>query len=321
MSFRFKAISERNVSFLKKSIAIPLTAFSCITRTIKPQRKDNIFVVSGSPRAGTTWLAETLARTLNTRRVYWEPLQDGNIALPDILKSSKRPFIEQDDEISFAEKKFFDELLQGKQANSHLLRLRKKPINAFTVLQSGPLLIKFVRGNGVLSYLHQQFDIPKPVVIIRHPCAVVASQLRMGRWDDHPHVDPNVFKRYPGIKPVVSKEKPLHQRLAMTWAGDVLAAKAQNNSVHVIHYEHLVQRGADELFPVLEDWGLAPDGVDEALRLPSTTAHDWSNLTTVESKLGRWADELSVTVIEEILETVSRMGIVNYGKDPFAVAI
>ncbi|TVO63031.1 hypothetical protein FPL11_10030 [Spiribacter aquaticus] len=309
------------MSSLKRSIAIPLTALSCLARTVNPQRNDNIFVVSGSPRAGTTWLAETLARTLNTHRVYWEPLQDGNIALPGALKTSKRPFIEHDNQLSFAEKKFFEDLLYGKQANSHLLRLKKYPRNAFTVLSSGPLLIKFVRGNGVLSYLHQQFEIPKPVVIIRHPCAVVASQLRMGRWGDHPHVHPKVLERYPGIRSVVSTGKPLHQRLAMTWAGDVLAARAQQNSVHVIYYEHLVQRGAEELFPVFEDWGLACGGLDEALRLPSTTARDWSDLTTVESKLGRWVDELSVTAIEEILETVSRMGITDYGKDPSAVAI
>lgn len=308
---------EVNLSFLNYVTAPPLTTLSYIGRHLRSHRDSQVFVVSGSPRGGTTWLAESLGAVLNTQRLYWEPLQDGNIALPRSLMSSKRPFFEPDELLKPHEERFFRNLLTGKQANAHLLRLRTRPSNLFALFGSGPLLIKFVRGNGILGYLHKRFNINKPLVIIRHPCAVVASQLRMGRWEDHPHVNQRVVDRHSELAMVISDDKPLHARLAMTWAADVLSAKAQAGHVHIIYYEHLVKLGVNALIPVLDDWGVAHDGITEALGVPSSTTHHWSSLHSAEDKLGRWRKDLSSRVVNEILQTVEAMGITEYGTEVF----
>lgn len=279
-----------------------------------PDRNKDVYIVSGSPRGGTTWLAESLARLIKTRRVYWEPLQDGNISLPSSLRDSKRPFIGPFDMIGEDSKQFFDDLINARLANAHMIRLRKQPSNLVSLLRSpAPPLIKFVRGNGVLGYLHQNYDIHKPVVIMRHPCAVIASQLNMGLWEDHPHVNPKLLDRYPRLKDIVSKKKNLHQRLAMSWAGDILAAREHPEHVHILYYEDLVQMGAEALTIILEDWGMGKERVDEAILVPSSTIHEWTDLTNIESKLGRWKQQLSDEMVEDILNIVADMGVEDYG--------
>lgn len=305
------------MSMLKKLTAPPIGAMARMGDCFRSPRKDNTYLISGSPRGGTTWLAESMARALHTRRLRWEPLQDGNNALPESLRISKRPFIEPNSVIAEQEVKFFDELMNGKQANAHLLRLRQRPLNLFALFQDSPLLVKFVRGNGVLGYLHQRYKIPKPVVIIRHPCAVVASQLHMGNWDDHPHINHVILERHPRIKAAMSGDKSLHERLAITWACDVLAAREHSGHIHIIYYEHLVQQGAKALAPVLDDWGLPPTGMDEALQIPSSTIHGWTDLNSVSGKLQRWKGDLSVAMVDDILATVEFMGVNEYGREGF----
>lgn len=302
------------MSILKEASLPFFNLGAYIGNKVHPNRNKGVFIVSGSPRGGTTWLAESMARLLKTRRIYWEPLQDGNISLPQSLKFSKRPFIEPTEGIDERSKQFFDDLINARLANMHLLRVRRRPSNLKSLLFSpAPPLFKFVRGNGILGYLHQNYDIHKPLVIIRHPCAVIASQLSMGSWEDHPHVSPKILERYSQIRNIVSTEKPLHQRLAMTWAADVLAARESPGDVHTLYYEDLVQLGSEALAPVMADWGIEYKGVDEALAIPSSTTHDWSDLRDVERKLGRWRQQLSDEIADEILNIAVATGVEDYG--------
>ncbi|MGM0498051.1 MAG: sulfotransferase [Bacteroidota bacterium] len=310
----------KQLSKLKKASVPPLRMLSKMGNFLHPARNNNPLIISGSPRSGTTWVAETIAEIYRSRRILWEPLQESNIDKKG-FGFSKRPYIDE----SSAQTKiddFFSSLLQAKQANPHLLRLRKYPLKQlFSLLQNQNLIIKFVRGNGVVGYLRRRFSIPVPLIIVRHPCAVIASQLNMGRWEDHPYIDNEFLRKKPTIQEHINYHAPLAQRLAMTWACDVLAAKENKENLHIVYYEDIVTNGPETLLPVFQSWGWSdtPKKLEKLLGRFSSTTHKWSSLDSNENKLTRWMKELDAGTIEEILRTVHSFGVSDYIDDPLPV--
>jgi len=299
---------------LKRATSPFLQLASRTGNLIYPHRNDEALLISGSPRGGTTWIAESIGAALGNSRILWEPLQEGNISKLN-LGFSKRPYLDKNT-VTIKQEKFFHSLVNARQANSHLLRIREYPFNFIQLLANSRLIIKFVRGNGVVGFLAERFSLPKPLIIIRHPCAVVSSQMNMGSWEDHPHIDENLLSKYPSLPDVVDQEAPLGERLAMTWAADVLAAKANSLQVNIVYYEDVVLRGAEALAPSFQSWGWAtpPEKLEKMLERPSSTTYAWSKLEDIESKLGRWQKELDSETVHRILNVCYAMGIEDYGE-------
>lgn len=303
-------------SILMKATAPLLRGAGCVANKVHRERNRNPIIISGSPRAGTTWVAESIAKALGSRRILWEPLQEGN---PDRYGKgfSKRPFL-TDGNVTQGQIDFFKDIISAKNANAHTLRLRKFPGNFFHSLNSDRLIIKFVRGNGVVGWMHRELNIPKPLIIIRHPCAVISSQLKMGTWKSHPHVDPGLVEYYPEFRRFLKSESDLHMRLALTWAGDFLAAYHNKESVHIVHYESLVTNGAKELLQPLRDWGVEEyfSNVEDALIIPSSTVYAWSDLSSTLKKMNRWTTELAPSVVFDIMNLIKDVGIDCYEESP-----
>lgn len=302
-----------------KHLSSPIwRTLSNIGNHIYPERNKDPIVISGSPRSGTTWIAETLAAIYKTKRVIWEPLQGGNRASHK-LNLSKRPYIAHNASPNVYH--FFNSLLTGQQMNGYLLRLQKNPKNIYSLLSNSQLIIKFIQGNGLLGYLHRTFNIPKPLVIIRHPCAVVSSQMKMWPSENHPYIDPALIHIYPEIKKVINNLRKVStpERFAMTWAGDVLAAKNSLNQVNLVYYEDIVMNGAKALESTFQSWGwkTVPSELNEKLLNRSSTTYSWASLESSESKLSRWKKNLGNTSAQKILETVKKMGVKDYNESLF----
>ncbi len=292
------------------------TVFSSIARLfngIYPGRNDGPIIISGSPRGGTTWIAESIARMYGSARVLWEPLQDGNFEKQP-LRLSKRPYIDESSADTRIDA-FFERLLHGTMVNRHTLRLNKQPGHRWSLFRNQRLVIKFVRGNGVVGYLQRRFDLPKPLVIVRHPCAVVSSQLHMGQWEDHPYVADQLYEAFPRIRDVVDRSASLHERLAVTWAADVLNARLAGDDVQIIHYEDVVVNRLEALRPILREWGWDElhEEMERYLDRPSSSHKAWTQLQSTEAKLGRWKKDLNEDMITDILNVVHRMGVEEYG--------
>jgi len=296
-----------------------LNPVSKFMNKVYSSRNENPWLISGSPRSGTTWLAELIAEA-EKNRLIWEPLQEGN-SDKHSYNFSKRPLYNpiKKDEINDFQITFFDKLLSGENLNIHNLRLRAYSLNIFNTLGNRRLIIKFVRGNGVVGYLHEHFNIPKPVVIIRHPCAVIASQLRMGRWDDHPHIDENLIKLYPHIKSVIENASSLEERLAVTWAGDVLAAKLWENNIQIVYYEDLVLNGNVVLEKIFSEWGYneVPENCLNKLNQPSSTSKIWWTSDSGMEKLKGWNKYLSEDQVTKIFATIKSMGVDDYDENSY----
>jgi hypothetical protein len=133
-------------------------------------------VISGVTRGGTTWLMEMLY-TMNMQ-IVWEPTKYETLNHHHGASFAKElgiiPYIPVDavwDEAYY----YFDKLLKGLEPididkNSHPLLL-SNPFN------KDRLILKFCNINLLLPWLCRNFDI-RPIVLIRNPMAVIASQLQ-----------------------------------------------------------------------------------------------------------------------------------------------
>lgn len=292
-----------------------IQVFCKINNEVNSYDLKNTWVVSGSPRSGTTWLAEVLCADRDNR-LLWEPLHRENPELGN-MGFSDRPFLEPKQKYGCNIEDFFLKILQGRMLNIHTLYLEQFWRNIKYVYGNGRWIIKFVRGNGVVAYLYEQFGIPKPVVIIRHPCAVVASQRRFGEWSDHPYVDSSLLNRYPSIDEVVRRAKILEEKLAITWACDVLSALTYQDSVQVIFYENVVVYGENELKKMFSVWGLeVPPPCLAKLNEYSSTWQTSSGDLQGYEKLGEWYKFLEPEIIARILNCVQEIGVNIYNENP-----
>jgi hypothetical protein len=287
------------------------------------------WVISGSPRSGTTWLAEIISASVQNPRMIWEPFHCKNPELKN-YNFSHRPYIKESDKKD-TNIEFFQKLLKGDMLNLTTLKINatpkffyKKGVGSlhnvlYSIFGNGQLIIKFVRGNGTLEFLYDTFNIPKPVVIIRHPCAVIASQQRSG-WDDYPHIDEKLLEQYPHIKEVLARTNNSQiKKKAITWACDTLYAKLCSEKINIIYYEDLVLEGERTLEKIFSEWGFdkVPESCLEQLNILSSTSAPWTVKKSGMKKLESWANYLSPDEVEDIFEILHEIGIDDYNKESF----
>src|ERR1700694_543421 len=131
----------------------------------------NSILVAGSGRGGTTWLAEILNHDNQFRDIF-EPFFPARIKI--CQNFSNRQYLRPDN----------DDPLYLKPAEAILSgRLRDDWSDAYTRrIFCRKRLIKDIRVNLLLKWMHRHFPEMPLVLILRHPCAVVNSRLHLG-WD------------------------------------------------------------------------------------------------------------------------------------------
>ena len=133
-------------------------------------------VIAGSPRSGTTWLAELL-NTIPRSAILWEPLfLDADPQLPKI-GFGWRTYVPPDRDRPEMEA-YLRRVLTGRVLNPWTLQ-RTSLRDVYRVKR---WIVKFVRANMLLPWLTLRFPTRRPLLLVRHPCAVVASQIRNGAW-------------------------------------------------------------------------------------------------------------------------------------------
>ncbi len=130
------------------------------------------------PRGGSTWLTEVLAASSNLP-VLWEPLHLRYAPEFQNINLGWEQVMSKDGEWAELKEKF-EKLFQGKILNDWNCRV--SPARSF--VWSTKMIVKFCRANGMLLWLTENFSFKhKPVLLLRHPFAVVASQMRHMGFD------------------------------------------------------------------------------------------------------------------------------------------
>jgi hypothetical protein len=277
-------------------------------------------IISGDPRGGTTWLAEIVKGLPNTAMI-WEPLAISEVAAFKRLGFQWRQYIEELDSWPEA-REVFMKLFSGKLLSSYLCQQTspQKLVNAKY------LLIKFCRANQLLPWLTKEFQFNyAPIYLIRHPCAVVASQLKKGGWS---HVSPT-FEipkgRYQSfysdhiefLKTIDSVEK----RLAATWClcNRVPLNHPENNKRWItITYESMLLNGYEQLRRIEKRWNLNfPSQILETVYKASYTTLTGSPIARgkVLDQLTYWESQLSDKQVEDIISVLDYFQIKVYSRE------
>ena len=290
-------------------------------------KEDNI-IISGMPRGGTTWLAEILLNIHGTA-LLWEPLHHTvlrNSKYKDFsIKLGTLPYIPEDSDWKEAHV-FFDKLLGGKiilkeYIFRNSLKYLDKEINLF---RNKRWIIKSCRMNLLLPWITNNFDIKPPIFLIRHPLAVVASQLRHKAFNEiHPNTLIDNKLLYPSIynqfSHIIENLKTNEEALAAFWClNNISTIKHSNNNIKwiTVSYERLINRSEEELKRILSRLNIPFDPfILENINSPSFTTKNGSPIKKGGNQLTGWKNSLKQDQVNRILKVVEAFGIEEYSDE------
>jgi len=160
------------VKFLFRGFASALILKICHRSGFDPAESIIIF---GSTRSGSTWLAEIVSSIQGNVQIF-EPMNNDYIKEADCIGIDRHLYLSAEDKDRLEMKQYFQRILSGKLLNPWLC----SQISPLKAISARRLVIKFVRGNMIIDWLVNQFDLLPPALVIRHPCAIIASQLGKG---------------------------------------------------------------------------------------------------------------------------------------------
>lgn len=274
---------------------------------------EQTLVVAGSPRSGTTWLAE-LVSALPGAAVLFEPLQSNEV--PEARQCGfHRGTCLVPGQVDDAKQQYLERALRGEVRNAWTV----SRISLWEAARHRFWIVKFVHANLLLGWLCERFPVRPPALIIRHPCSVVASQLKM--WQAHCWREEElqeVLALRPEFRPLVEGLQTPAQRLAALWCIEQSGPLSLPRPwpFRLVCYERLVRGGADELERLLTGWELPLTAAAvERLGVASTTTQRDSHLLRRGDPLAAWRKKLNRSQIAEILEVVAAFGLDFYSEE------
>jgi len=295
-------------------------------------------IIAGSGRSGTTWVQDALA-TANRLRPIFEPLHPHVSEIGN--RYAHRALGSEDDHPELAS--FLIDVCAGRR-NRLWTQFRRQrrwllpPLDEFKTLQNagrfyrrwgkflkelprlalagrrGDPLIKCIRANLMLGWLSRRCSC-RIVLIVRHPGAVIESELR-GGWSAQFALDS--FRRDARLSELTGDryrallERKLTAIEALTarwvienqWVTECAAA----NGVTVVYYEHLRSAPSREWERIRRSLGLPMTPPATILARPSQQSSPMlSDVATETTRRPRWLQVLmpaQVRQIQDVLDEV-----------------
>lgn len=269
---------------------------------------NNVFVVTSSPRSGSTLLGQALT-SIPRSCLLFEPLHLRQVPEAEAADFSWRTHIDPDKSWPQGEN-FLKGVFKGNVVNNWTAR----EMSVFRACLANKLVVKFVRANRLLPWMCNTFHLPSPVFLIRHPCAVVASQLGFGWKGNQRPQTPSFLHQYPRFHQALEQTNSIEEFLASLWALDQLPALLTPYPHHwtTVTYEELILQPERTLSTIFENWKLDVDlaSAISSLKVPSSVVSK-TGISGIEG----WRTKLSDRQIEKILRTVNAFGINFYSHE------
>lgn len=258
-------------------------------------------MIAGTGRSGTTWLANIIASQIPCR-IMFEPFHSRNVKRFRQFHYFQymRP-TEQSSELG----SYCHQVFTGDIRNKWIDRQVEHILPKYR-------LIKDIRANLFLKWIHTMFPEVPLLFIVRHPCAVVLSRMQLG-WATDTDIDPflsqaKLFDDFLADKmDIIRRAKTVEEKHAIIWCISNLVPIKQFDSsgLNVIFYENLCiqpEVEVQKMFQAIRHEYQA--SVFEYINQPSTTTVRTSAVVTGEDKVARWKKELSPKQINNILSVV-----------------
>jgi len=280
-----------------------------------PNKNRKDLIIAGSGRSGTTWLLNIVS-SLPGYRVVFEPFHEKRCKeffnfLPP------RPYLRVN-ENNEKLKNYITNLLSKRIKNEFINSRNKRFITYQTI-------IKFIRANLVLDWIYHNFHIPI-IFIIRHPCAVVHSFMKL-KWDDHlddflrqeklmqDHLAP-----YENLIWDIKKQNKRHKKYATMWAieNSIVLKSLYFKNWFFITYEELFLNRKIILNKLFQNLGYKYTKKFEKVSYQKSSTAEEAEVIYESRKnaLTGWTYELSNEMVKDILDIISKFGIELYCDQP-----
>lgn len=272
-------------------------------------------IVFSDPRGGSTWLAQILLSVSRTA-LLWEPLNVAFVSHYDDLEFSLRQHIPREADWPEARHRL-EAMLRGELMTHYTCRTPMRHLFAER------LVVKICRGNALLPWFTQALDLRfDPVHLVRHPFAVVASQLQKGAWDRYEgfHVPEGVYTDYyRQHESYLNALETKYESLTAQWSLTnliPLRSEYRNRDWITVSYEHLLERPGREIERIFRRWGMeTPEGAMRAAKRVSSSTKQSTFESGRERQLSKWTRFFSEEQIERMMGVLDHFGVKEYGRD------
>ncbi len=225
--------------------------------------RDSVFL-AGSGRGGTTWVSEIINYGGEYRYVF-EPFHPGKVSICKNFRSKQylRPDDRREEYLEPARK-----ILTGALRSGWTDRFNRKFV-------ARRRLIKDIRANLLLGWMRANFPGMQIILLLRHPCAVVASRLALG-WRDNlseTMEQEELVEDFLGpMEPEIRGARDAFERHLFLWCIENYVPLRQfaPGEIHLAFYENFLAHPDDEIRRLLASLGRDPDErVYSALSRPS----------------------------------------------------
>ncbi len=274
---------------------------------------ENTIVLSSSGRSGSTWLAE-IVETIPGYHIIYEPFHMGHNPKCKNVGLSWNNYITPNEE-AIHKKNYISKILDGRELSTRTLR--RHHLRPMRLLQLEGYVVKSINANMMLTWMCDRFPV-KAVLLLRHPCAVVSSQLNSGGWDwaankDAITIPDRLFEDRPRLAELFGRLSSKEQNLAFIWGMQNVVPLQQDGRWTLTTYERLVEDRERELRRIFSylDRPMPDSAIEQSYRESSSG----SSYSGKEDLLADWKRRLSSEQVSEILDIVHRMGIMCYTDD------
>ena len=311
---------------------------------------DKLRLIAGSGRSGTTWVLDAIAEA-NELRPIFEPLH------PDSSETALQygyKYLTRGTKSSELQNLFMsaaNNSLRSVWTSYRIRPVRLKPkgrhLRSATELKTlvrkwalfarrrwsyrqhqrrDAVVVKCIRANLMLDWIHANFD-SRIVLLMRHPCAVVESQLRFPEhWDPYWLLAKYRSDRRLMQGPLRARSGVLDQKLsrpqalAAIWCIENLvpSSQAAANNYTVVFYEELLERPDVEWSRIATGLGVTIVPEDKLLERPSQQAAvrlqklEINNEENYSKSYASWRARLTAADISQIASVLEGLGVTFY---------
>lgn len=263
-------------------------------------------VLYSSGRSGSTWLSEILGSVPGTRIIF-EPFHPRR-GLAELAEYRYR-HIEPGQTAPILEEAYGG-ILKGQRTTPWIEHLNRP-----TTMIYKRRLVKLVRANLLFPWLANRYPDQKHVLLLRHPAAVVLSQVRNGWNLSSARIrDQADLRQSPAISALGSFGWPTSGFLSnlVFWAAEnrVAIDHALKSNTMIVFYEHICLSPAEVLDELSRFLGISlPTSALERLDKVSWSSSADIGSMSVSEKISRWKNDLSEEQASQVAQVLESCGL------------
>ncbi len=287
-------------------------------------------ILACHPRGGSTWLSEIMLHLQNSVLID-EPLWRGHYQSVNYMPTAKEGKLKSLSKLGF----YFDQPIPCEAKWDEAREILEKTMkgeywhydlynknNILSRKKADIYITKFCYAHLMLPWIHQQFNL-KSIVMHRHPCAVIASQLQHAAFQKIvknpagalPHFRYNdLYERY---QPIWKKLDNPESFLAAIWAIKTKYITEQpppQMDCLTLYYEDLIVDFANQIEKINLHFQIKlPESIYQQKEKPNTSTQ--TQALNGEQQLVKWKSILSNRQINSIMWVVDAFDVPIYGPE------